>query len=179
MAEDNLGTSDLLEFAIYLPALSLDLVYFFLLNNCNSLASFSFRNSIFKVPVFSSHPCLRVSICSMVLFPIFVFFVPFFFSIDACSRRHSSEKRVCSSMSELCSTKSTNFVHATSLPGNDSSASPQMSRGRGASSACSDGSDDEASSNSDRTSSFFSMESINSVFDTERRLGSKLRVSCS
>ena len=47
---------------------------FFLLNNCNSLASFSFRISIFKVPVFSSHPCLRVSICSMILFPIFVFF---------------------------------------------------------------------------------------------------------
>ena len=31
MAEDNLGTSDLLEFAIYLPALSLDFVYFFFL----------------------------------------------------------------------------------------------------------------------------------------------------
>ena len=30
MAEDNLGTSDLLEFAIYLPALSLDFLYFFL-----------------------------------------------------------------------------------------------------------------------------------------------------
>ena len=74
VAEDNLGTSDLLEFAIYLPALSLDFLYSFLLNNCNSLASFSFRISIVKVPVFSSHPCLRVSICSMILFPIFVFF---------------------------------------------------------------------------------------------------------
>ena len=75
VAEDNLGTSDLLEFAIYLPALSLDFLYFFLLNNCISLASFSFRISIFKVPVFSSCPCLRVSICSMVLYPIFVFFL--------------------------------------------------------------------------------------------------------
>ena len=33
---------------------------FTLLNNCISLAYFSFRISIFKVPVFSSCPCLRV-----------------------------------------------------------------------------------------------------------------------
>ena len=41
MAEDNLGTSDLLEFAIYLPALSLDFVYFL-----DALASLDLKLSV-------------------------------------------------------------------------------------------------------------------------------------